>query len=115
VESSGENVTCTAVRRRQPRKPCKDCGAVKALSAFHRHPNTRDGRVATCRLCKRRYDAERQALKAEAIRAYRKTSARAADTKRRLAAWLKTPAGRESRRITRRIYRAHKRAQAVAA
>lgn len=97
------------------RKPCNDCGITKGLAAFHRHPKNLDGHVGTCKVCKRRYDAERQVLKAETIRAYRKSPARAADTKRRLEAWLDTPAGRESRRITKRIYRSHRRAMACPA
>jgi 5-methylcytosine-specific restriction endonuclease McrA len=36
----------------QPLKPCKKCGEMKPLDAFHKDPGTRDRRKNTCRKCR---------------------------------------------------------------
>lgn len=106
----------TEPRRRSPRarKQCNDCKAEKPLGCFHRCRTTRDGRVGTCKLCKRAYDAERRQYKADRLRAV-KAAWRArpeVKVKERAyhAAWRKSPRGRECLRIARRIQRAAARA-----
>lgn len=94
-------------------KPCRTCGRILSLGQFYRHPGTSDGRLSDCKACKRAYEAEQRQLKAESIRAYRRAyeqrPERIASRTARHAAWIKTDAGRESRRITQRAYRAMKR------
>lgn len=95
-------------------KPCRECGVWKPLAGFYRHPSTRDGRENICKVCKRVYEAERRVLKAPEIRAYRaeyeRRPERIAARNARFRAYIKTPRGRESRRLTQRAYRAFKRA-----
>ena len=45
-------------------KTCRSCGDAKALDAFSRHPQTRDGRASSCKAC----DSKRLRARAEKIK-----------------------------------------------
>lgn len=85
-------------------KPCRTCKRILSLGQFYRHPSTADGRLSDCKACKRAYEAEQRILKAERIREYRQEYERRPERIQAKqawrAAWIKTPRGRESRRIT---------------
>lgn len=36
-------------------KECKDCGEKKSLDCFHRHPQTKDGHINQCRVCRAKW------------------------------------------------------------
>ena len=40
-------------------KRCNKCGDTKSLESFHRRKRNPDGRVSTCKVCKRAYDRSR--------------------------------------------------------
>lgn len=86
------------------RKPCKDCGRVLALRNFYRHPTYRDGRMNSCKECKRKQSRENYELKWRYYRA--KQSRRSATPKYRAqrAAYAKTQRGREVHRAAQRRY-----------
>jgi len=95
---------------RYARKPCKQCGTVKALRGFYRHPTYRDGHMNTCKACVIKNVAENRALKADYYREKkREWSARPENVAKRKAN-RQTPHGRASHRESNRIYRAFKRA-----
>ena len=86
-------------------KPCKDCGVVKRLRCFYRHPHMRDGRLNTCRACKLAYNIENRRIKADAYRererAYQASPARVAARN----AYRATPRGKEVKRLSDKAYR----------
>src|SRR5215210_523590 len=40
-------------------KNCKDCGELKTLDEFYRHPGMKDGRLNICKECKKAYQLSR--------------------------------------------------------
>jgi len=43
-----------------PSKACRDCGIVKSLEDFYSHPYMADGRLNSCKGCRREYQKQRQ-------------------------------------------------------
>lgn len=97
------------------RRTCTGCGVEKRLGDFYRHPRGKDGYGSRCKVCKRAAVAENREVKREVIREQqRRRYATDAEYRARVLArvreYVKTPQGRESRRITQRAYRAFRRA-----
>lgn len=99
----------------KPRKHCSRCGESKTLNQFYRHPSGVNGYDARCKMCARAAVKENRELKAEVYRE-RERERYAADPEYRArklaycAVYQKTARGRESRRISQRVYRAWRRA-----
>lgn len=51
-------------------KVCKQCGEEKELTEYYRMPHNSDGRMGTCKVCKRAYALQHRADNIESIRAY---------------------------------------------
>lgn len=51
-------------------KTCKDCGVVKPLSEFYKHPDTADGHLNKCKTCKKSYQANHRVANIDQARAY---------------------------------------------
>lgn len=49
-------------------KQCKQCGEVKPVEHFYRHPDTCDGRLNQCKECKKSYEREKRRADVEAAR-----------------------------------------------
>lgn len=98
------------------RKTCTSCGIEKRLGDFYKHKTGKHGRESRCKICKRAEVAENRELKRDMLRAQQRLRyATDADYRARVLArvraYVKTPKGRESRRITQRAYRAFLRAR----
>lgn len=86
------------------RKICKDCGALKTLRQFYRHPHYADGRMNTCKLCKRTQVEANRELKFEHYQATkREWSARPENVAKRQA-YNVSPRGMEVHRASCRRY-----------
>lgn len=55
--------TTRSITPKQAPKVCKTCGDSKALEAFPKHKECKDGRQGTCKECKRKQDAQREGRK----------------------------------------------------
>lgn len=64
-------------------KPCLECGAVKPLGDFYRHPAMADGHVNVCKECQKAAIKANRAARAEQYAAYERT--RLDDPKRKAA------------------------------
>ncbi len=69
-------------------KICTKCGHSKDVDQFHRHPQTKDGRHPTCKVCICRakaehYAANRAKKSAKARASYRRNRSKRLETKRR--------------------------------
>lgn len=98
------------------RRTCTACGVEKRLGDFYRHPRGPAGHETQCKACRREARIERHQTRGDAAREQqrRRYATDAAYRERKLAYWrayVKTDAGRESRRITQRIARAFQRAE----
>lgn len=98
------------------RRTCTACGVEKRLGDFYRHPSGKDGHESRCKVCRRREANELREMKGDLYRerARARYATDAEYRRRKLAsqrAWVKTPEGRESRRLTQRAYRAIQRAE----
>lgn len=99
------------------RKVCAACGVEKRLGDFYRNRLAKDGHEGKCKACRRAYMSEYREANAEAAREQQRRRY-ATDPEYRahklayVREYVKTERGRESRRITQRIYRAFQRAQA---
>lgn len=98
------------------RKCCVGCGAEKVVSRrnFYRCKYGADGYRSKCIDCVRRDVYENRALKADYYRAYYRRRNQEAARRAATAAWKKTPAGRESSRLSNRIYETFKALEARA-
>lgn len=100
------------------RRTCTGCGVEKRLGDFYRHPSGRDGRESRCKVCKRAEIAALREAKGDVyLEQQRQRYATDPEYRARkfaqARAYPKTPTGRESRRITQRVYRAFRRARAT--
>lgn len=91
---------------RSVKKRCKDCGETKGLRCFYKHRSYRDGRMNSCKACKRQQVAENYELKVDVYRARkREISARPYYVAQR-AAYNSSERGRQvHREVCRRYYR----------
>ena len=96
------------------KKRCTGCGVEKALKGFYRHPSGKDGLAPKCKLCTRAMVRANREAKAEYYRAKSREAeaqpARRAYKRAYHSVYVKTAAGRDSRRRTQRAYRAFRRA-----
>ena len=98
-----------------PRKTCKDCGVEKSRTQFYCHPTYADGRMNTCKVCKRKYAREWYEAKREIIRVRKRVWAARPEQRAKRAAYARSERGRQVHRTSCRIYNAFKRAAQVAA
>lgn len=102
------------------RRTCTCCGVEKRLGDFYRHARGPAGRETQCKVCRRRKVYENRELKRD-VYCERARARYASDPEYRARkraswlAWVRTPQGRESRRITQRAARAFKRALSTSA
>lgn len=96
------------------RKPCRECGVVKTLRMFYRHPSYRDGRENTCKECKCRLVRENYELKWRYYRAQQSRLAATPKYRAQRAAYAKTARGREVHRAACRRYLSFKALEARA-
>lgn len=91
-------------------KICKDCGAVKPLEAFYRHPMMRDGHLNTCRICRCLYQRGRAAAGYTAEidrRRYRNNPARREAMRLKTIRWReRNPEGARAQAMVQRAIRA---------
>lgn len=90
-------------------KQCRTCHAVKPITQFYRHPSHADGRMNSCKECKRAYSRELHWLKRDTILARKRIYAATPKARAARAAYARTERGRalmnESRRMYRRLQR----------
>lgn len=48
-------------------KRCTDCGRLKKLADFYKHPSGKDGRMTSCKACKKEYSRQYYAQHRERI------------------------------------------------
>lgn len=91
------------------RKSCRQCGEVKALRGFYRHPSYADGHMNTCKACKIAEVAENRELKAEQYRETKRRWAARPENVAKRKAYAQTERGREVHRaVCRRYFRLRK-------
>jgi hypothetical protein len=91
------------------RKACRDCGAVKLLRHFYRHPTYSDGHMNSCKVCKRAYAREMHELKRDQILARKRVYSATPAQRAARALYAASPRGREVMNRARREYRAFQR------
>lgn len=75
-------------------KRCLKCGTEKPLSEYHRHKQTADGRVSSCKECVKAYGAAYRAERIEILRASQRQRSRS--TERKMQSRIKSVAYRRS-------------------
>jgi hypothetical protein len=98
------------------RKRCKSCGELKVLSKcnFYRCKTNADGFMGDCKECVKRNVYENRDLKADYYLAYDRERNRRPERRALVAAWDRTPAGREWRRLATHRQRRFKALEAQA-
>lgn len=87
------------------RKPCKECGVLKSMRHFYRHPHYADGRMNTCKPCKIAQVEANRELKFEHYRETKRLwSARPENVAKRKA-YRRSARGTEVHRAAHQRYR----------